>query len=82
MRLIPVDEIILSVGGFNVFTGTENIADEREESSFIRKRNTGEPIINNSGSSTYGFEYNEETGWYTGLNPLSGDMAVKKFVID
>ncbi len=82
MRLIPIDETVLSVGGFNVLTGTENIADEREESSTIRKRNAGEPIINDSGSSTYGFEYNEETGWYTGLNPLTGDIAVKKFVID
>ena len=81
VRLTPIDETVFSMGGNTVLTGTENIANEREESSTIRKRTTGEPVVNNP-SVTYGFEYNEETGWYTGLNLNGGDIAIKKFVID
>jgi hypothetical protein len=81
IKLTPIEETVFSMGGNDVLVGNVDLTNDREESSIIRKRNAGEPIIH-SNSDVYGFEYNEETGWYTGLNPNGGDIAIKKFVID
>ena len=82
VKLTPIEESILAVGNVDVQTGTYNVTGLREEINIIPKRTTDEPIIHDNTDTIYGFEYNEETGWYDALNTQTGTIAAKVFKID
>ena len=81
IKLTPVDESLMSVGTYSVFTGTLDVSGDREETSTAKKRTSQEPVIGDNGT-VYGFDYNEETGMYDALNNEAGTIAAKVFKID
>ena len=81
LYMYPILSHVISIGGNKIFTGTLDVANTREESSYIGKRDSSEPVFIKN-YSTYGFSYNEETGMYDSLNTEPGDIAVKTFKLD
>lgn len=81
IKLTPIEESLMSVGSYNIFTGTLDVSGDREETSTVKKRSSQEPITENNGT-VYGFDYNEETGMYDALNSEVGTIAAKVFKID
>lgn len=82
MKLYPIDETIATIGGTNVFTGTVDIANEREERSTTKKRTSEEPTVISVDDEIYGFDYNDETETYNALNTEYGTAAMKTLKID
>ncbi|MBR4830949.1 MAG: InlB B-repeat-containing protein [Bacilli bacterium] len=81
IRLNPIDDQFMAIGGPTIFTGTVDVANTREEESYVVKRNASEPVFANT-NTLYGFEYDDETDTYNSLNAENGDIAVKVFKID
>ena len=80
LKLTPIDETITAIGNQKVFSGTYNIANQREEKYTHQKRTSDEPTI--VGNTIYGFDYNEETGMYDAKNTELGSVAMQTFKID